>query len=355
MACIVLLTPALAQDSSPEQHPPVAQRRLDRVKAISQTLNAEIPLVIAHRGASGYLPEHTTEAAAFAHALGADFLEQDVVLSKDGIAVVLHDITLNTTTNVADVFPDRAIDGKFFVFDFTWEELQSLAVSERHAAQSSVRFPADLGTFRIATLEQHIQLIHGMNKSRQRNAGLYVEIKQPAAHRKRGLDPSLEVLRILKKYGYETADDRVFVQCFEADEVLRLRTELDCRLPLIQLHSGDLTTAEVAEISRVADGIGVNVNDVVQFRDGQAPEITSLVETAHRHALLVHVWTFRTDDLPDHAESPSALLNLLVQKAGVDGIFTDQPDSVLSWRTAAMKVGAIRGPFHLLNGGGKTP
>ncbi|MEZ6127638.1 MAG: glycerophosphodiester phosphodiesterase family protein [Planctomycetaceae bacterium] len=102
---------------------------------ISQTLNAEIPLVIAHRGASGYLPEHTTESAAFAHALGADFIEQDVVLSKDGVAVVLHDITLNATTNVAELFPDRAVDGKFFVFDFTWEELQTLSVSERQTAK----------------------------------------------------------------------------------------------------------------------------------------------------------------------------------------------------------------------------
>ncbi|MEZ6127639.1 MAG: glycerophosphodiester phosphodiesterase family protein [Planctomycetaceae bacterium] len=194
-----------------------------------------------------------------------------------------------------------------------------------------------------------------MNKSRQRSAGLYVEIKQPAAHRKRGLDPSKEVLRILKHYGYESTEDRVFVQCFEADEVLRLRTELNCRLPLIQLHSGDLTTDEIAEISRVADGIGINLAGVVRFPNGQPPQVSKLVETAHQHSLLVHVWTFRTDDLPEHAESPNAVLNLLVQKAGVDGIFTDQPDSVLSWRQAALKVGAIRGPFHLLNGGGKSP
>ena len=329
--------------------------RVDRIRTISQTLSDEIPLVIAHRGASGYLPEHTTEAAAFAHALGADYIEQDVVLSKDGVAVVLHDVTLNATTNVADVFPDRAVDGKYFVFDFTLEELRQLAVSERHGSASGVRFPKQLGRFRIATFEEHIQLITGLNKSRKRNAGLYVEIKQPALHRKRGLDPSTEVLRLLKKYGYESAEDRLFVQCFEADEILRIRSELHCRLPLIQLLTGQPTAEELAETAKVADGVGVPISAVLTDAKTGPPVVTKLVETAHQHVLMVHVWTFRTDDLPEYAESPEALLDLLVREARVDGIFADQPDVVLSWRKAVRKLGGIRGPFHLLHGRSEQP
>jgi glycerophosphoryl diester phosphodiesterase len=146
-----------------------------------------------------------------------------VVLSKDGVAVVLHDVTLNSISNVAEVFPDRAIDGKYFVHDFTLDELRRLSLSERNA---DGRFPPGSGRFQIATLEEHIQLIQGLNESRNHKAGLYVEVKQPALHRKHGLDPSVEVLRVLKKYGYENAEDRVFLQCFEENGA-QLSTALD--------------------------------------------------------------------------------------------------------------------------------
>lgn len=335
--------------------PPVGEKQRDRLRMISQTLSGEVPLVIAHRGASGYLPEHTTEAAAFAHALGADFIEQDVVLSKDGTAVVLHDVTLNNVTNVAQVFPGRDREGKFYVFDFTLEELKSLNVNERVAEESRRRFPRDVGRFRIATLEEHIQLIQGLNRSRGREAGVYVEIKQPALHREENLDPAAEVLRILARYGYQDADDRAFIQCFEEPEVLRMRTELKCRLPLIQLLSKPPSGEQLADIARVADGIGVPITSVVKGADNGQPDCTNLVAAAHQHALMIHVWTFRTDDLPDFAESSEALLNWLARDAGVDGIFTDQPDAVLSWRTAAQARGGKQGPFHLLQGGRRQP
>ncbi len=336
---------AIAQEPDNERLP---HERTSRLRAISQTLSDEVPLVIAHRGASGYLPEHTTESAAFAHALGADYIEQDVVLSRDGVAVVLHDVTLNSISNVAKVFPDRAVDGKYFVFDFTLEELQRLNLTERNA---DGRFPANSGRFQIATLEEHIQLIHGINESRKHKAGLYVEIKQPALHRKHGLDPSVEVLRVLKKYGYENAEDRVFMQCFEDKEVLRIRTELNCRLPLIQLFSATPDADMIAKTSKVADGIGVRIEAVISGVSNDAPTITDVVDTAHKHAMMVHVWTFRTDKLPDYAESSKQLLDWLVKDARVDGIFTDQPDVVLSWRRDANASGRIKGPFHLLRNG----
>ena len=296
---------AAAMDESPHPNP---SHRTTPLHNVSQVITNEVPLVIAHRGASGYLPEHTTESAAFAHALGADYIEQDVVLSKDGVAVVLHDVTLNATTNVQDVFPDRAVDGKSYVFDFELAELRQLSVRERHAGNDSGRFPPGLGQFRIATFEEHLQLIKGLNKSRNRQAGVYVEIKQPALHQQRGLDPSTEVIRLLAEFGYEAPEDRAFIQCFEAAEILRIRTELKCRLPLIQLHSGALTAAELAKIGRVADGVGVQISAVLQAQDSEAPTVTELVARAHEQSLLVHVWTLRTDQLPAYAESADALL-----------------------------------------------
>lgn len=324
--------------------------RSARLKMISQTVSDEIPLVIAHRGASGYLPEHTTEAAAFAHALGADFIEQDVVLTKDGIPVVLHDVTLDAVTDVDAKFPERRKEGHFFVWDFKLAELRQLNVHERAPAKSKKRFPQDRGRFRVATLEQHIQLIQGLNQSRTTDAGVYVEIKSPAKHRDRGLDPSVQVLRVLKKYGYNDASDRVFLQCFDENEVLRLRTELKCRLPLIQLVSEAPSLDKTAQIAKVADGIGVPIAAVLAADDSNGDvAVTDVVKTAHQHAMMVHVWTFRSDDLPAFTESPEKLLDLLIKDAGVDGVFADQPDIVLKWRAEAGDHVKLRGPFHLLN------
>ena len=132
-------------------------------------------LIIAHRGASGYLPEHTLPAKALAYGMFPDFIEQDVVLSKDNVPVVIHDIHLETTTNVAKVYPDRArADGKFYVVDFTWEELQTLKVSERFNAttQQAVyknRFPINTSHFKLHTLNDEIELIQGLNISMQKN------------------------------------------------------------------------------------------------------------------------------------------------------------------------------------------
>ncbi|MDG1896665.1 MAG: glycerophosphodiester phosphodiesterase family protein [Fuerstiella sp.] len=341
---------ALLQSLPPE--------RKQRLRAISQTISDEVPLVIAHRGASGYLPEHTTEAATLAHALGADFIEQDVVLSSDGVAVVLHDVTLEGITNVARLFPKRSRDGKFFVFDFTLAELRRLSISERYPRpdheNESHRFPQDTGRFGLSTLEEHLQLIKGLNVSRSRNVGVYVEIKQPKLHRQQKLDPSKEVLRVLGKYGYSNADDRVFVQCFDESEILRLRTELKCQLPLIQLLLDEPSGEDLARIAKVADGIGVRIDAVV---DGISPDdpmhvrVSNVVKNAHQHAMMVHAWTLRTDALPDYAPSSKAMIDWLVREAGVDGIFTDQPDILLSWRQGVQAAGRLEGPFKLLGNG----
>ena len=318
-------------------------------RPISQTLSDEIPLVIAHRGASGYVPEHTLEAAAFAHALGADYIEQDVVLSKDGVPVVAHDVTLGRISNVAEEFPDRGVDGKFYVWDFTLAELRKLRITERRSADFGRRFPKESGAFRLSTLEEHLTLIQGLNHSRSREAGIYVEIKKPSEHRKQGLDASAAVVKVLSGFGYTDADDRAYIQCFEEAEVLRIRTELKCRLPLIQLMSRQPTAEEVERTSKVADGLGLSINAIVKHDGSDSkPEVTDVVKLAHRHSLLVHAWTLRSDALPVYCESAEELIDLLVRNAGVDGIFADQPDVVSAWREALLKEQPQRGPFHLL-------
>ena len=324
---------------------------------VAQTIRTNHPLVIAHRGASGYLPEHTTEAAAFAHALGADYIEQDVVLTKDGVAVVLHDVTLNEITNVREVYPDRSREnGHWYVMDFTWAELQKLSVHERfsddEAAESAVRFPRNSARFRIATLDQHLALIDGMNKSRGTKAGVYIEIKSPAEHHRAGLDVSSAVLKSLARHGYLKGNKPVYLQCFDQKEVRRLRTELNCRLPLIQLLSKAPNEAEIAQIGKVADGLGIPITTVVtgtQLVDGeQQPVVTNVVKYAHQHAMDVHVWTFRSDQMPEFCSQPDVLIDWLVRDAGVDGIFSDQPDVILKWRRASTPQAGRVGPFHLL-------
>ena len=145
----------------------------------------------------------------------------------------------------------------------------------------------------------------------------------------------------------ERADDRVFVQCFEADEIHRLRVELKTRLPLIQLLSYRPDANEVAEHSRVADGLGVSLNAVVKNTD-DGPAVTDLARDVHERAMLLHVWTVRADRLPAYAESTDQLLDLLVKEGGADGIFTDHPDVVLQYRRYLEDRPSRPGTFHLL-------
>lgn len=321
-----------------------------KAQQVAQTTRSG-PIVIAHRGASGYLPEHTTEAATLAHAMEVDFIEQDVVLSKDGIPVVLHDVTLNGVTNVAEVFPDRSVDSKYFVFDFTLKELRQLNVTERRTG--NVRFPRGQGSFRIGTLAEHLQLVQGLNHARGKEIGVYVELKQPALHKAKGMDLATVVLKVLADFGYTKDDDRIFLQCFEEDETKRLRIELNCRLPLIQLYSKRPSVQKLTEISKFADGIGINIEALVEPTAEGGIQATNLVKQAHDVALQVHAWTFRTDQLPRWAATSDELLNLLFHEARIDGLFADQPDVALDYlrRTATRQV--TRGPFHLLHGDGK--
>ncbi len=293
-------------------------------------------VVIAHRGASGYLPEHTLPAKAMAYAMGADYLEQDVVLSKDDIPVVIHDIHLETVTDVAKKFPKKKRkDGKYYVIDFTFEELKQLNVSERFDPATSKavfpnRFPILTSTFKLHSLQEEIEFIQGLNISTGKNIGIYPEIKDPAFHRKEGKDISKIVLKVLNDYGYKTKKDNCILQCFDAKELKRIRNEYKSELFLVQLMEFK-TDEKLEEIATYADGIGPWYYQIIDGKDINGKwKITNLVANAHKLNLIVHAYTFRADQLGDF-NSFEALLQVALYEANVDGVFTDFPDKAIGF------------------------
>ncbi|WP_296698900.1 glycerophosphodiester phosphodiesterase [Thiocapsa sp. UBA6158] len=314
---------------------------------------ARVPIVIAHRGASAYLPEHTLEAKAMAHAMGADFLEQDVVLTRDAQAIVLHDLYLENITDVARRFPDRARDdGRWYAIDFSLAEIRSLRLHERLDPATSQpvfseRFPPEADLFRIHTLEAELRLIRGLNRSTGRRAGIYVELKHPAWHLAEGLDPVPILMRELDRAGYRGPEDPVYIQCFEPDTLKRLREEIGTRIALIQLigekdwSPEDLpvdfermrTPEGLATVAEYARGIGPWIGQIHRGTDEtHTHRATRLVADAHAAGLLVHPYTFRSDALPEGFGDFEALLHFFLVDQGVDGIFTDHPDVAVHLR-----------------------
>jgi len=333
----------------------------------AEVLNAGEKVVIAHRGASGYLPEHSLAGKAAAHAMGADFIEQDLVMTRDNRLVVLHDLVLDQVTDVARVFPERSrADGRYYVIDFTLEELRQLALTERVSIADGKavprfpgRFPPGKSAFRISTFAEEIELIQGLNRSTGRQAGLYPEIKAPAFHRLAGRDISRTVLKVLKAYGYRERGDSIFVQCFDPEELRRIRRvllpELGMDLPLVQLIAETKwQTTHVVEnrrlvpydfdwmqqpgamrtIAAYADAIGPWTGMIVRNDSiGGKLHFTGMVAEAHAAGLLVHPYTLRADKnlVPPYAADFEELLAIFLLRAGVDGVFTDFPDRAVQW------------------------
>ena len=306
--------------------------------------------VIAHRGASGYLPENTLESCAAAHAMGADYIEMDVVLTGDHQLVVLHDLFLESVTDVADRFPSRQHrDGHFYALDFSLEEIQSLRVHERTSPDGGAvfpnRFPAGNAIFRVPGLRDVMTLVQGMNQSSGRDTGIYIEPKSPAWHAGCGEDIVTRLLNDLDTHGYRTKEDRAIVQSFDADALKRARNELGCNLTLVQLTGENewaesdtdfnelLTAAGLAKVKSYADGIGPWLPQVARINQATGlPESTRLVETAHRQGLFVHAYTLRPEQLPPEAKGFKSFLEFLIEEVGLDGVFTDYPDQALEVR-----------------------
>ena len=313
--------------------------------AEDRDLSRQGKLVIAHRGASGYLPEHTLEAKAMAYAQGADFIEQDLVMSKDDQVIVLHDLYLDTVTNVRELFPDRSRDdGRFYVIDFTLAEIRQLSVSERFSFEdgnrSAVfpkRFPLDRSSFRIATLAEEIELVQGLNQTTGGSVGIYPEIKNPAFHHAEGKDLAAATLEILSAYGYGKQRDKIFFQSFDAKELQRVHSELlpamNLDIALVQLLLPEseeelLVSREQLEvIATYADGVGPWMYMIVHPESSPTDlRISNLVRDAHNLGLVVHPFTFRHDVLPPFAADYDALMKIFLDDVGVDGVFTDFPD-----------------------------
>lgn len=325
------------------------------------------PIVIAHRGASAERPEHTLAAYARAIDLGADYIEPDLVSTKDGVLVARHENEIGGTTDVAAhaAFAGRRttriIDGQtvsgWFTEDFTLAELKRLRARERLPELRSANTAWD-GQEEIPTLEEIIRLVRRKEQETGRTIGLYIETKHPSYFASIGLPLEPELLRILAAHGYDRADSPVFLQSFEVGNLRALRAQTP--VPLVQLmesggapqdfvRAGDRRTyadmgspGGLAEIATYADAIGIDkAMAVPRGPDGDILAPTRLVGHAHAAGLKVHVWTFRSENafLPrrwrsgadaagevDPAARGDAEAELeLFLGLGVDGVFADDP------------------------------
>ncbi len=282
--------------------------------------------------------------------MGADFLEQDVVASADGTAMVFHDLVLDHTTDVRSRFPGRSRDdGRHYVLDFTVAELRQLNVTERRRPDSERarwprRFAANTGQFQMVTLADELRLIKELNRTTGGTVGAYVEIKQPAWHRQQGIDLSRIVLNCLNEAGLPSGTEPVFLQCFDYAELGRLRHDVGTSLPLIQLlrsptsrnkesDFGHLCSpAGLAELAQTVAGIGPRFSQLLKTEPGGAWGPSPLFTNARALGLLIHPYTFRADDLPAGAASFEQLLAFFFHELRVDGLFCDFPDRAVRVR-----------------------
>ncbi|EXS70581.1 glycerophosphodiester phosphodiesterase [Sphingobium sp. Ant17] len=319
------------------------------------------PLIIAHRGASGERPEHTLASYERAIDQGADYIEPDLVLTRDGVLVARHENEIGGTTDVADhpEFADRktskTIDGiemsGWFTEDFTLAELRTLRARERLPDLRTANKRFD-GLYPIPTFEEIVQLVRAKEAESSRRIGLYPETKHPSYFAGLGLPHQAALLDLLSRYGYQTEVDPVFIQSFEVGNLKAIRAT--SRLRLIQLVDAEggpadlpgtsyaemLTVQGLTDIATYADGIGPSAALVI------APEgATALVGRAHDAGLQVHVWTMRMENsfLPPQYQRLDDLQGLgdftgyvrAIAATGVDGLFSDFPGQARAALTPA--------------------
>ena len=353
------------------------------------TLKGAPPMVIGHRGASGYLPEHTLASYQKAIDMGADFIEPDLVVTKDGELVVRHEPNITATTDVssrpefANRKKTRNVDGKdetgWFVTDFTLAELKTLYAKQPNPARDQ-SFNA---MYRIATFREVLELAR--TQSAKRTIGVYPETKHPTYHVNAGLPIEPRLLKMLAEYGYTKKDSPVIIQSFEVSNLKDLRKLTDVRL--VQLIDGDgldakgnvtlaapfdkpydfvgkkdprtfadlLTVKGLAEVKTYADGIGpwkVYIQSSAQVigPDGKPKDLngdgkitdadrvlippTDVVKNAHAAGLFVHPFTFRSESVllvSDYKNDPKAEYKRFYE-LGVDAVFSDFPDTAVAAR-----------------------
>lgn len=269
------------------------------------------PTLIAHRGASADAPEHTIAAYELALKHGADFVEPDLQMTKDGVLICMHDTTLERTTDVAKVFPDRAKEKgsrkTWPVAEFTLAEIRKLDAG-------SWKSPKFAGA-KVPTLQEMIDAVKG-------KAGLIPETKAPEVYGKLGLNMEKALMEVLKanKLDAPGADPKtpVIIQSFSADSLKALRKDHACKLPLVYLIGGKDASAErLKEIKDFADGVAPN-KALVLARPG-------LVKDAHALGMSVTVWTFRAGQTGKFKNVREEMAHFL-REWKVDAVFTDNPD-----------------------------
>ena len=363
-----------------------------------KTLDGSVPLVVAHRGASGYLPEHTLESYARAIELGAEVVEPDVVVTKDGILIARHEPNLTSTTNVASKpeFASRRttkkVDGAdetgWFASDFTLAEIKTLG-----ALITDAERPQQFnGLYKIPTLQEIVDLVKARSAATGRPIAIYPETKHPTFHRQLGLPMEDKLIALIQAAGWNSKTAPVYVQSFEPGSLKEMRTKgLQTRLIQLidaddydlktgkltyaapydrpydwtlsgdtRLYSAMVTPAGLAEIKTYADGIGPwkpyivpvkfelnaagvavdkNGDGKTDLTDALSQAATTLVADAHKAGLLVHPYTFRNEKRRltfDMAGDPA---NEYLQffRLGVDGLFSDFPDTAIAARAKYLK------------------
>ncbi len=320
--------------------------------AVIPSLAMAEPIIIAHRGASGERPEHTLAAYERAIDQGADYIEPDLVLTKDGVLVVRHENEIGGTTDVAShpEFADRkatkTIDGMnltgWFTEDFTLAELRTLRARERLPEVRTANRRFD-GLYQVPTFEEVLKLIEAKDAELRRRIGIYPETKHPTYFASIGLPHEAALLGLLEKYGYTGADDPAFIQSFEVGNLKALRSKT--RLRLVQLvdaqggpadqagisYSDMLTAQGMRQVATYADALGANGSLII----GPDGADTGFVARAHEAGLEVHMWTLRAenmflpaafrrgDDPAAHGDFAAAVKALVATK--LDGFFTDFP------------------------------
>jgi glycerophosphoryl diester phosphodiesterase len=363
-----------------------------------KTLDGQPPLVIAHRGASGYLPEESLEAYTKAIELGADVIEPDLISTKDGVLIARHDPNLAINTDVANhpEFANRKktiqVDGEtqtgWFAADFTLAEIRTLGCISTDAERPQ-QFN---GKYKVVTFQEIIDLAKARSQSTGRTLAVYPETKNPTYHRDLGLPLEDKLIQMLEAAGWNRKDAPVFVQSFEPGSLKYMRSK-GLKTRTVQLIDGDnidlktgqvtyavpsdrpydwtkagdmrffsamVTPAGLAEIKTYADGIGpwkvyivpvkgtvgadgkvvdVNGDGKINYADGSTQAPTTLVDDAHRAGLFVHPFTFRNEKrrlAVDYKNDPTAEY-LLFYRLGVDGVFSDFTDTALAARAQYLK------------------
>jgi len=364
----------------------VAAALIGPAAATAGTSDEQHPLVIGHRGIGGYLPEHTLPGYALAIKLGADYIEPDLVSTKDGHLIARHEPDITKTTDVQD-HPEfekrkrkRMVDGAevegWFVSDFTLAEIKTL-----RAVQPFAERPQQFnGKYRIPTFDEVIALAKRSSRRTGRTIGIYPETKHPTYHRNLGLPLEAKLLSSLRRAGWDKRGAPVFIQSFEQSNLIELNKRTKVRLvqlvdandinpdgtldytapfdrPYDWTVSGDpkllarnfgffATSKGLDEVRRYADGIGPWKPYIQPTAGGSGGLLapTDLVQRAHQRGLLVHPYTFRNEQnrlAPDYEHNP---INeyLKFYELGVDGVFTDFADTAV----------AARELFRLQAGGG---